>query len=371
MRFQDSKLEIPNPKQSDRFRISRFALGISPLLCLAIMALPARAQDVAWGKKKCPPCPPSAAPTEPPLDIKPEQPPSLAEPPTEPMLSAERAGAFGGETVALAAPNMIGDFLAPSCTMRTVTVFVQGSPTFVPGTPGMPSTPGIPGLGFPLEGGGVQILQNPVPGTPATPGTPGFTIPATPTAVTRTFFVPSESHSFKIGDNESARPQDRLIGSFNFFNFVLGQDNARIGANVGNVNFYRETVGFEKTLFDGYASIGMRLPFDLLDVGGINQQSADAGDLSIILKTILLQDIERQYLISGGLAITVPTGPMALGGPGFAVDVFNSTLLQPFLGFLWARDNLFVQGFWSMDVPTDPNDVTFMFNDWGVGYFLF
>lgn len=351
-------------------RLNGMSRVLAGAICLALIAVPARAQDVAWGRKNCPPCPPSEE--KPALDLRPEQPPSTTQPPSEPLLSPERAGAFEGETVALAAPNMIGDFLAPSCTMRTVTVFVQGSPTVVPGTPGTPSTPGTAGLGFiNTDTGQVVVIQQPVPGTPATPGTPGFTIPGTPVAVTRTFFVPSETHSFKIGDNESARPQDRLIGSFNFFNFVLGQDNAKIGANVGNVNFYRETVGFEKTFFGGYASIGMRLPFDLLDVGGIHMDSADAGDLSIIFKAILMQDSERRYLISGGLGVTVPTGPMALGGSGFAVDVFNSTLLQPFLGFLWTRDNLFVQGFWSMDIPTDPNDVIFMFNDWGVGYFVF
>jgi hypothetical protein len=309
---------------------------------------------------------------KPALDLTPEQPPSAIQPPVEPTLGPERAGALGGETVALAAPNMIGDFLAPSCALRTVTYFVSTPPIVVNGTPGTPSTPGIPGTGFISETGQVVVTQPPTPGTPATPGTPGFVIPGSTRAVTATFFVPAENHNFKIADNESARPQDRLIGNFNFFNFVEGQANAKMGANVGTVNFYRETVGFEKTFFDGYASIGMRLPFDLLDVGSpVNLQSADAGDLTIILKSILWQDTESQYLISGGLAVITPTGPVALGGNGFAVDVFNSTQLEPFLGFLWAPGNFFLQGFFSVDIPTDPNDVIFMFNDWGVGYFVF
>jgi hypothetical protein len=343
---------------------------IAGAIWLLLMVVPAKAQDVASGWKKCPPCPPPVEKA--PLDLMPEQPPAMAPPPEEPLLGPERAGAFGGETVALAAPNMIGDFLAPSCTLRTVTYFVQTPPTVVNGTPGTPSTPGTPGFGFISETGQVVVTQPPTPGTPATPGTPGFVIPGSTRAVTATFFVPSESHSFKIADNESARPQDRLIGNFNFFNFVEGQSNARMGANVGTVNFYRETVGFEKTFFDGYASVGMRLPFDLLDVGGaVNLQSADAGDLAIIFKAILLQNRQSQYLISGGLAVITPTGPVALGGNGFAVDVFNTTQLEPFLGFLWAPGNFFLQGFFSIDVPTDLNDVTFMFNDWGVGYFLF
>jgi len=375
MSFQDSNHELRNPKTgfSVGSQISDFLLRIFVLagaICLFLMANPAPAQDVTWGRKKCPPCLPSEE--KPPLELRPEEPPLIAQPPSEPLLSPERAGAFEGETVALAAPNMIGDFLAPSCALRTVTYFIQTPAILVNGTPGTPSTPGIPGVGFKdCPTCPVVVTTQPTPGMPATPGTPGFVIPGTTRAVTATFFVPAENHSFKIADNESARPQDRLIGNFNFFNFVEGQANAKMGANVGNVNFYRETVGFEKTLFDGYASIGMRLPFDLLDVGGINLQSADAGDLSIILKAILLQDRDRQYLISGGLVITTPTGPIALGGNGFAVDVFNDTQLQPFLGFLWTPGNFYLQGFFSIDIPTDPNDVTFMFNDWGVGYFMF
>jgi len=116
----------------------------------------------------------------------------------------------------------------------------------------------------------------------------------------------------------------------------------------------------------------MRLPFDLLDIGGnTNMDSADVGDLSIIFKAILFEDREMNYLFSGGLVVTVPTGPTALGGPGFTLDTFNSTLLQPFIGFLWTPGNFYLHGFSSIDVPTDPNDVTFLFNDLGIGYFVF
>src|SRR5260370_310167 len=281
--------------------------------------------------------------------------PSPAQPPTEPLLTPERAAAFEGETVALAAPTVVGGLLAPSGGMRSVTTFVQGPSIFVPGTPGTPAVQGIPGVAIvnPSTGQITQITTHPTPGTPATPGTPGFTIPSAPVPVTTTIFVPSESHSFKIADNESPRPQDRVINTFNFFNFVEGQANARIGANVGNVNFYREIIGFEKTFFDGYASFGMRLPFELLDINGINMDSADIGDLSIIFKAILFEDREMNYLFSGGLVVTVPTGPTALGGSGFALDTFNRTLLQPFIGFLLTPVNFYLPSFSPINVPPD------------------
>jgi len=44
--------------------------------------------------------------------------------------------------------------------------------------------------------------------------------------------------------------------------------------------------------------------------------------------------------------------------------------VQPYLGSLWTLNNLFVQGFSAVDIPTDSNDVTFMFDDIGIGYFL-
>src|SRR5713101_3858213 len=95
-------------------------------------------QDLAWGRRSCPPiqCPaPEEKPKEAPLQI-PLPAPSPETPPSEPLLSAERAGAFGGETVALAAPNMLGDFLsstAQRCVQfqrttivpQTVTITVQ------------------------------------------------------------------------------------------------------------------------------------------------------------------------------------------------------------------------------------------------------
>jgi len=87
------------------------------------------------------------------------------------LLTPERAAAFEGETVALAAPTMIGDLLAPSCGMRSVTTFVQGPSIFVPGTPGTPAVQGISGSCHreSLKWTDYSITTQPTPGTPATP----------------------------------------------------------------------------------------------------------------------------------------------------------------------------------------------------------
>src|SRR5438874_2593212 len=83
-----------------------------------------RSQDVAWGRKKCPPpvCPtpeiekPAVEPGKEPRP--PETPPT-----PQPELAPERAVALGSEeTVALAAPNMIGNLLGGS---RSVSFFIN------------------------------------------------------------------------------------------------------------------------------------------------------------------------------------------------------------------------------------------------------
>jgi hypothetical protein len=279
-------------------------------------------------------------------------------------LSAERTGAFGGETVALAAPTMLGDFLAPSCALRTIQV--PGRFTVIPGTPGIPGTPTIPPV---LDANG-NVLIAAIPGQPAIPGTPPTFIP-----VTASFVVPSASHEFKIADNESPRPQDRFFSSFNFYNNVEGDANRRLGADIGIINVYRQVIGFEKTFLGGNASIGMRLPFNFEDARsgdtpGLSGEWGDIGDLTIILKALLWENLDGGWLVSAGVAVTVPTGPDSFAGVNSVVGAFHDTLIQPYLGYLWNLNNLFVQGFSEIDIPTDSNDVTFMFNDIGIGYFL-
>jgi len=351
-------------------RRAKLAAALGSVVWLAWTGWQAQAQDVTWGRRSCPPvqCPaPEEKPKEGALQMPPAPPPAMETPPSEPLLSAERSAAFGGETVALAAPNMLGDFLAPSCALRTIQV--PGRFIVIPGTPGTPGTIPFPGIKDARTGNFIPG-NGPVAGTPATPGTPPTLLPAF-----ASFIVPSASHEFKIADNESPRPQDRVFSSFNFYNNVEGDANRRLGADIGVINVYRQVIGFEKTFFDGNASIGMRLPFNLLDARsgdtpGLSGTSADIGDLTVILKALLWEDRDRGLLLSAGVAVTVPTGPDSFAGVPSVVGAFHDTLVQPYLGYLWNLNNLFVQGFSAVDIPTDSNDVTFMFNDIGIGYFL-
>jgi hypothetical protein len=178
---------------------------------------------------------------------------------------------------------------------------------------------------------------------------------------------------FRISEDESPQPQDRVYFGFNYFDNVNDEVNRRIHARVSDIRVDRETFGLEKTFLNGDASIGLRLPLDTLDahspIPNLDGSHTDIGDLSVILKYAFWRNRETGSLVSGGLAVTVPTGPSSFADS--SVTTFHNTVLQPWLGFIWNIGDFYVHGFSALDLPTDPNDVTFWFNDVGVGYYLY
>jgi hypothetical protein len=240
------------------------------------------------------------------------------------------------------------------------------------------------------------------------------------TASAQTFRVPAANHGFKIAENDSPVPVDRAFFNYNYFNNVNGSFNEATGAPIGRTDVHRQLFGFEKTFFDGNASVEMRVPLDQLDamggsVPGLGGSFTDIGDLTLVFKGILLQNRDTGNLISGGLAVTVPTGPSTFAGippfgntivfprqppppppqppagfnapaltlptgttlastnsvltPGFVSD--HNVLLHPFVGGLYNGGDWYVQAVSALDIPAGPNDVTLMYNDIGIGYYLF
>jgi len=269
-------------------------------------------------------------------------------------------------------PNMIGDFSGLS---GLKTILVPATATFFVPAPRLPS-PGPP-----------AAINNPPPGqTPPGPNQPR----------TITVYVPVDVHvpiavrgAFKIGENESPRPQDRIFFTYNFYDNTRGPSNgsefartlsttidvdgiptpatlAIPGFHTPRLDLHRETIGFEKTFLDGVGSIGVRVPF-FQQTGDPAFSQQDLGDISVIFKIAPWMDAETGNLVSTGLMITTPTGPDI---PTTAGNI-HPTLLQPFVGYFFHADNLFLQGFTSLVVPTDSRDVTLLFNDIGVGYWLY
>ena len=189
-------------------------------------------------------------------------------------------------------------------------------------------------------------------------------------AGSRTGVVAPPVRTFKISDDESPQPRDRVFVDFNYFDNVGAAVNNRLGIDLRNIDIYRESFGFEKTFLDNAASIGLRLPLDTLhaesNTPGLGGTDTDVGDLSVILKYAFWQDRQAGTLLSGGLAVTAPTGPSHFADS--AIRVERDTILQPFVGYIWTADHFFVQGFSGIEVPTDSRDVTLLFNSIAVGY---
>jgi len=249
-------------------------------------------------------------------------------------------------------PNMMGDFFGGFARQQ---ITVVGSQTI--------TTPGR------LGGNGVLIPPTTV------------TVPVTQT---KTILTPLVGRgAFKIAENASPVPQDRAYFTFNSFNSVRGpfndaptsittttntQQTTTIfpAAPLAVANVQREVLGIEKTFLDGNASIELRLPFvqsrgnvDALNTGNV-------GDLTIIGKYAFILDPTTGDVLSAGLGVTAPTGSSVVTTAG----PIHSTLLQPWIGYIWNRDRFFLNAFHSIIVPTDSRDVTLLFNDIGLNYWL-
>jgi hypothetical protein len=185
---------------------------------------------------------------------------------------------------------------------------------------------------------------------------------------------------FKIAENQSPFPQDRVFYTFNYFNDVNAKLDRFFASPIDNLNIYRHVFGFEKTFNDGKGSIGIRLPLNTINAdtspGLINQggQSTALGNMTVFAKYILEYNPRTGNLLSVGLAITPPTGPGQFAGARFLGRSVNNTTIQPFFGYylnLSSSKRLFLQGFSALDVPVNYSDVTLVYNDLALGYFAY
>ena len=186
-------------------------------------------------------------------------------------------------------------------------------------------------------------------------------------------FVPSARY-FKISDNDSPLPQSRTYFSFNYFYNLNDNINQQLGGGIQHTRIHREIFGVEWADDDQSVSWGLRLPIDTFNadhtVPGLDGTSTDIGDLSIILKWLLWRDQITGSLLSGGLAVTPPTGPGSFGGSN-NISVFHNTILQPYVGWIWINGPFYLQGFSAVNAPTDLNDVVLLDNSVAAGYYLY
>ena len=170
---------------------------------------------------------------------------------------------------------------------------------------------------------------------------------------------------FKMSDQEGPRPTDRIYFAYSYY----GNVNPGQNPGIGNVDQHRQTIGFEKTILNGNASIGLRLPF-VQTVGEGSLDSSNIGDLSVSLKYAFVNDPFTGSVRSAGLIITAPTGS-ATATLVDGTQAAHGTILQPWTGFSQQLgQRLYAQGFSSVMVPLNTSEPTILFNSLSMGYWL-
>ncbi len=161
----------------------------------------------------------------------------------------------------------------------------------------------------------------------------------------------------KASEDNNPLPRDRII--FDYDNF----DRVPFGTGMIPVNRYQ--FGLEKTFFDGWASVEVRVPFantlngdQTLGTGGTN---TEFGNLRLTSKVLLLRG--ETVNVSSGLAVYLPT---ASGFNVYQTDGTNllhvantSVQLAPYVAALYTpNERLFAQSWVGMTFDTGGNQVT-------------
>lgn len=223
---------------------------------------------------------------------------------------------------------------------------------------------------------GQTVTRHFSPQPPPAPSPPHTGFPPSPGARrgVGTTMVAPWSRGFKITDDQSPKPIDRIFITSDYFNNLYGHINEHDGNGLRNVQAFQEILGFEKTFFDGLTSVGMRLPINTLTASspypGIGGSNTSLGNMTFFAKGVLWEDEETGNLISNGLAITTPNGPGSFAGAPYANGIRDAQI-QDFVGYIWRRDRFYLQGFETIDVPTSANDVTLLYTDAAIGYFVY
>jgi hypothetical protein len=262
-----------------------------------------------------------------------------------------------------------------------------------PAPAGAPAPALASGLGGNVGGGGAGVPdmfgdQGPfsirqIPGLPRPPVLPPPSRPGNPQQIpspnVRSLLTPSV-RGFKIAENQSPFPQDRVFYTFNFFDDVDNKLSRAFASPLADIQVYRHVFGLEKTFNEGRTSLGLRLPLNTISAG--NQfprfrqggTSTATGDLTVFIKHMQAYDPRTGNLLSAGLALTPPTGPSTFADAPFLRkprgQTLHTTTIQPYLAYYLNFGKLFLHGFSAIDVPVNFRDVTILYNDVGLGYYL-
>ncbi len=193
----------------------------------------------------------------------------------------------------------------------------------------------------------------------------------------------------KVAECESPLPLDRVYYRFNFFNNLDKARWADPTEPIHNVQLYQNVFGVEKTLIDGWMSIGLRVPFYTLQAegkdfflapvgdcdcgavlgtpGGPGFTNTEFGNIAAVVKAVLFQHVPSGSVLSMGATLTLPTASSREINPGMS----TLTFIQPFAGYILTNGTVFLQGFTSVTMPLARAQSIVLFNDVGVGFWAY
>jgi hypothetical protein len=333
----------------------RWITSSATLLSLLVVAHPGYGQKCCPPALTVPPCPQPTAPAQPPDTTTPR--PETPTPAPEPALSPEAfAATDGGETFAGYAPNVIGDLLNSSRSISFSAVRT-GSNINLTGDFGTTAiSPNIADNNSPMPRDRIAFRYNHYNDSQTVTGfseTGGMAFPAS-----QTYSV--DQYTFTI--------EKAFLNGWMSFQFDLPFAS---GLSTNNVWSAGKVTGFT-----GATDAGGRPIFTGVDTpqNTLGKYASQFGNIELIWKSKLID--RRNWLISGGAALTIPTAPntnlqvIDFGGNptslnsvqrvrNFFVDN-NTWVATPFLAGLWRpTPRWFNQGFFSIEFPLNDNQVRF------------
>lgn len=209
----------------------------------------------------------------------------------------------------------------------------------------------------------------------------------------RSVAVAGGDRRFKLADNASPFPIDRVFFNYNHFHNSLTTIDGR------SANLNRGVAGFEKTFFDRFWSFEFRLPFSsalngdqILGPPDANNVSNSVGNIAFSLKRLLFRT--NTVAAAAGVGVVLPTGSDGryfdgMNGPPTLIYTVENTgyYFLPYAGlWLTPNDRLFSQLGVQADIDARGNSVvdnqrgvrmgviqdqTLLFLDGSFGYWIF
>jgi len=184
------------------------------------------------------------------------------------------------------------------------------------------------------------------------------------------------SRTAKMAENDIAMPVDRIFFGYNHYTDIF-QMREQQAFPPGAPGLFRQepidryTMGVEKTFFDAWTSLELRMPFNgsfNATLPSLGVANGSVGNLAVILKGLLYRG--ENLGIGAGMGIDTPTGSDTVARLGTTNLRFQNqaTHLLPYLGFLYAPgdpqwgwgNGLFMTGFLQVDVAANGNTIQFV-----------